>query len=119
MKRSVFAKRKIHADWAAFRLLHFDLELAARVQITSQRYFMLGLAVDIAYSFLEMKAPAVSNMPKGCAAAGCTELATKDCLYFFHAFPTKPDWMKAWLVNMPQSSGNFVLQATLLNFCFQ
>ena len=64
MKRSVFAKGKIHADRGVFHLLHLDLEFSTRLkwlQITSERYFMLGLAVHIACSFLEMKAHAVSG----------------------------------------------------------
>ena len=100
MKRNVFAK-KIHADEATFHLLHLDLEFAARLkwhqfQIPSQHYFLLGLHTTC--SFLERKAPAVSNMPKGCGAAlGDTELATKDCSHSFHG--TKPHQMKAWRVN--------------------
>ena len=99
MKRNVFAK-KIHADEATFHLLHLDLEFAARLkwhqfQIPSQHYFLLGLHTTC--SFLERKAPAVSNMPKGCGAALGTELATKDCSHSFHG--TKPHQMKAWRVN--------------------
>ena len=74
MKRSVFAKGKIHADRAAFCLLHLDLEFAARLkwlQITSERYFTLGLQIACSFlktkviavqAFLETKVPAVSNM---------------------------------------------------------
>ena len=58
MKTSVIAKGKIHADRAALRLLHLDVEFAVSLkglQITPERYLTLGQAVHIACSFLLQK----------------------------------------------------------------